>query len=147
MKFTITCKNLYLNVYLHAVMVNLRAIFSPWVSRVLEARPLVCQLYHVTHQTITQKVRLCQTFALSDICIVGHLGESKCSCQPRHPRIRQIFHSADPLSLWPHQTEKGLNLCSWRWMVVAKRQMTTTTPALGAKGGYGWIFGTKNDGG
>ena len=51
--------------YLHAIVVNLCAIFSPPVSRVLEERPLVCQLYHVTHQTITQKVRLChRTFAL-----------------------------------------------------------------------------------
>ena len=35
------------------------------------------------NDTITKKVRLChlhrRTFALSDICIVGHLGESKCS--------------------------------------------------------------------
>ena len=119
----LACKYLYLNVYLHAVVVNLRAIFSPPVSRVLEARPLVCQQYHVTHQTITQKVRLrhlrlqckvrhlhCRIFALSDIWgrasalvkVVGREG-----LQP--VKVWEDFHRAiHPLGQLDYKSGEGV---------------------------------------
>ena len=75
----LTCKYLYLNVYLHVVVVKLRAIFSPSASVSLSTVPNnhpKAKLRHPHYRTFALHHL---TFASPDICISGHLGESKCS--------------------------------------------------------------------